>query len=455
MQVLINCGVLLIIIATIVCAVSFLQYFSLFIRRRWTVRIKLPDPVGFADPISIAENTPLTLRISCSDEVELIFFRCGHQGFEQTHKFTTSPGTQSSLMGRWTGFDWSPSITIPSCTLRPGLYYIKIRSRNINNPVWRAPLIVSAASRQPVIVVASTNSWNAYNHFGGLSNYTYGGIPYPLAVFDKVLRLTSFRWRIGDRHWFPIIPLPEKRPNLAVHEDLASITSSEPQSLSHLMRGEANLITLLERDGIDYSIVSDRDYVERVSLTGVKLVVFNTHPEYWSEETLGRLQETLNAAVNVAVFGGNTGYRQVQLLKDAIAVTCQATKQGPIARIVGLYYNALGYNSRAGFRTLRPLHWCFEGLELRMGDVWGEAAGASGYETDKICGGSTDIDVLAVGTNAEGPAYLVCRKHPSGAFLINAGSVAFTDGLLRDAHLSAIVANVIHRALGPTSNTPP
>ncbi len=433
----------------VVSAISLAQYLQYFIRRRWTKQIVLPDPVGFADPVSMREDAEIVLKVSSSETCVLTFYRCGAEGFQEVARHEVSPGLQSGRMGRWTGFDWPAALTLPPHALAPGLYYVEIRGRNAVSSAWRTPLIITPADPRAILVVSSTNTWNAYNHFGGLSNYRdIGGIPWPLKFFEKIARLTGFRSRIGDRHWFPIIPLPEKRPNLAIHDDLADLdTSEQPKPFSHLLRGESHLITLLEREGLPYSIVSDRDFIQNSSLTGVKLVVFNTHPEYWSEESLGRVLEAVDSGVNVAIFGGNTSYRQIQFLRDSIAVIAQIADRDSVARVVGLYYDSLGYLSRAGYRTLKPDHWCFHGLQLKLGEVWGEAVGASGYETDKICGISHDIEVLAIGTNPEGPAYMICRENPNGSFLFNAGSLAFTDGLLRDDQLATIVRNVLRQAL--------
>ena len=48
---------------------------------------------------------------------------------------------------------------------------------------------------------------------------------------------------------------------------------------------------------------------------------------------------------------------------------------------------------------------------------FGTRPGASGRETDKIRPGSTGFRTVAIGTNAEGPAFMVCRDLPGGRFV--------------------------------------
>ncbi len=73
--------------------------------------------------------------------------------------------------------------------------------------------------------------------------------------------------------------------------------------------------------------------------------------------------------------------------------------------------------------------------------------GASGYETDKITKESSDVEVLAIGKNREGPAYMVFRETAGGGWVFNSASVASAPWVNEDPVFAAIVRNLIDRAL--------
>jgi hypothetical protein len=75
----------------------------------------------------------------------------------------------------------------------------------------------------PVAVIASTNAWQAYNHFAGLSNYIDTATPQPLRLVMMAARRLNLRWPIGAKYVFPIVPLPVARPNPGLDIDLADI----------------------------------------------------------------------------------------------------------------------------------------------------------------------------------------------------------------------------------------
>jgi len=68
--------------------------------------------------------------------------------------------------------------------------------------------------------------------------------------------------------------------------------------------------------------------------------------------------------------------------------------------------------------------------------------------TDKLTGDSGAVTVLAVGTNAEGPAFMVFKPSAgSDGWILNFGSVACAAWLNRDAVLQGIVRNAIAEAV--------
>jgi hypothetical protein len=355
---------------------------------------------------------------------------------------------QSRTMDRWRGFDWKASVRLAPHTLGPGFYRIDIKHQDDSSRRWCMSLIVKDHTSQPVIVVASTNTWNAYNEFGGLSNYLDNATPQPLKIIRALLMYFHVRIRIGDKHWISAVPLPERRPNLCIHRDLAD----DSGSASNLARGEAALIRFLEREGIAYTVISDRDFAYDMTASRTRLLMFNTHSEYWSEEMMGRLDEFIHRDVAVIFLSGNNLYRKVQFTESGVSVIDSMMPEEQVVPLIGTYYDAAGYQTFDAYRVVDASHWCFKGLAVHEGSEFGQGTasrpGASGYETDKIRSGGNGFRVVAVGKNTEGPAFMACRDLSGGAFVFTVGSVSFSRCLDDDSIIQGLVLNLIRRGLG-------
>jgi hypothetical protein len=173
---------------------------------------------------------------------------------------------------------------------------------------------------------------------------------------------------------------------------------------------------------------------------------------------LGRLTAYLAGGGKAVFLSGNNIYRKVEFVAGAIVVRDFKADRVPVSRLLGASYNAWGYLQFAGYRVANAEHWAFEGIDVKVGDTFAERqfitstgaprmVGASGYETDKITGDSGDCDVLAIGKNREGPAYMVFRETGRGGWVFNTASVASAPWVNEDPVFAAIVRNLIHQAL--------
>jgi len=235
------------------------------------------------------------------------------------------------------------------------------------------------------------------------------------------------------------------------------------QRASHLARGEWPVIRFFEQHAINYGLFSDLDFVSDHRIGRARLVIFNTHSEYWSEEMEGRLRSLLDAGGKALFLSGNNLYRRVKVLEDALEVYNFRTDRDAVASMIGAGYDANGYMTYAGYRVVTANHWAYEGIEVSAGDLFAgqsktmninpldPASGASGYETDKVTSSSRDVTILAIGENPSGPAYLVCKALPSGGWVVNSGSVAVGAWLLKDKVLGGVVLNVIRKAVSDGS----
>jgi N,N-dimethylformamidase len=434
-------------LAGILAGVAALEWYQLYVRCRWRTKVQLPDPVAYTDAPDFRCDQEIALRIHSTKPVRVRFNRSSASEATVVHEMEAEASLQSHTMHRWRGFDWRTSLSLAPNTLSPGFYRVDIDHRDDVSRQWCMPLIVSDPSPQSVVVVASTNTWNAYNDFGGLSNYVDRATPQPLRAIRTFLKYFHVRIRLGDRHWFLAVPLPEKRPNAPANLDMRD-SSARP---SHLAREESALIRFLEREGTDYTVISDRSFAYEIDGSGPRLVIFNTHSEYWSDEMMGRLGEFIQRGTSVLFLSGNNMYRKVQFTQNGISVTDLMTPPEQVVSLIGTYYDAYGYLTYEGYRVMDARHWCFEGLPIHEGSEFGHATSkhpaASGYETDKIRPGADGFRVIAVGKNREGPAFMACRDLPGGGFVFTVGSVSFTPCLDDDPVIQQLVRNLIRRVL--------
>jgi N,N-dimethylformamidase len=434
------------LLGAVVVAVGAAQCIKLFVLRRWHARVRLPDPVSYTDVPSFSCDKDIVLRIHSSKPVRIRIHRCGASDFICVHDMEAPASLQTDKMHRWRGFDWKASAVLPGNMLIPGFYRIDIEHQDNPSRRWCMPLIVKGLAQQPVVVVASTNTWNAYNDFGGLSNYQDRVTPQPLKMIRALMKYFHVRIRIGDRHWIFAVPLPEQRPNVCLHHNLAG----DSKGASYFAREEAALIRLLERERIGYTVISDSDFAYNMSALRARLIIFNTHSEYWSEEMIGRLAEFIDRNVSILFLSGNNIYRKVQFTGTGVSVIDSMTPLEQVVPLIGTYYDASGYRSFDGYRVIDAGHWCFKGLAVQEGSEFGQGnasrPAASGYETDKIRFGGNGFRVVAVGKNREGPAYMVCRELGDGGFVFTVGSVSFTRCLDDDSFIQGLVLNLIRRA---------
>jgi len=443
----------LMLLVVSVLVLSIAQYLMLYVRRRWARSVRLPNPTGYLVQISVEQGIPLQLACHTTEPAIVHIERCGADGYIRLESHKVAPTRQSSRYDHWKGLDWTLTISIPTTNLEHGFYRLVLQWESDPVKCWSSWAVVRATKPQPIVVLASTNTWNAYNSFGGLSNYLDRATPWPLRGLLVILKLLNIQFRLGDRHWLPIVPLPTQRPNIALHEEYLATGRDVDR---HLAMAESALISFLEREKVAYDIITDHDFARAAGTADAKLLLLNTHAEYWSYEMLARLNEVQSQGVaSIAVLSGNNAYRRVQFLDSAITVVDQLVSDVSIAPQFGSFYDALGYHTNAGYRVVAPDHWVFHGLGAAyFGRDSTEHKGASGNETDKLSPCANNFRTIAIGENSEGPAYMVCSDKPDGRFFLNVSSVAFTWRLNDDPGTQSVVRNIVSRALAAADNRP-
>ena len=162
-----------------------------------------------------------------------------------------------------------------------GYYEIKLLLTSGPNSGTSAavPLIVRAPasdSATPILVQASTNTWEAYNNWGGKSLYGFNSTGGQAAV--KV----SFSRPYAS---------PQQPP----------------------LEWEYQLVRFLERNGYDASYTTDLDTDQHpAELQRHVLVIDNGHDEYWTKAMRDAFEQARDAGTDLAFFGANISYWQTR-----------------------------------------------------------------------------------------------------------------------------------------------
>src|SRR5690606_34069900 len=124
----------------------------------------------------------------------------------------------------WRGCGWPASLVVDAPALRSGLPLLTPEHEGGADPaLFPLPVVVTPAAPTPVPVVAPTTTWQAYNPFGGFSNYLDRATPPPWRYAKAALQVINAHVVVGDRHTVPAAPLPFARPDLGLDADLADL----------------------------------------------------------------------------------------------------------------------------------------------------------------------------------------------------------------------------------------
>src|SRR5262249_25780583 len=142
---------------------------------------------------------------------------------------------------------------------------------------------------------ASNITWNAYNAFGGRSNYiNTDKLPYVPTVNarQELQRYTDPDYINYTSEAYA--PLSFERPELInfVPANERVTNPIEGRTACHLAPAEWRLLGWLEREGFDYDFWGETQFhFGQLDLDDDRALILSTHPEYWSREMYFRLKD--------------------------------------------------------------------------------------------------------------------------------------------------------------------
>ena len=290
----------------------------------------------------------------------------------------------------------------------------------------------TAGSTNTILLPLATNTWHAYNDFGGRNLYnggTHASLRRPMA------RGYLYKPDGAGRRVTTTNP-PDRDMNTHVGYLRQNHLSGWAGSAGW-PDWEWPFVAWAERNGYGIDVVTNADLEEHPSIVDrYRLLLSVGHDEYWSGPMRDTVEGFIARGGNVAFFSGNTALWQVRLEDrvDGVATVMVGYKGRfkddpvydtdrigeltsiwsdhligrPENEMTGVSFNRGGYhrigkrvtNGAGGYTVYRPDHWIFSGTGIGYGDVLGARATAVGYECDGC--DYTVVDGLPHPTGSDG-----------------------------------------------------
>src|SRR5438445_2905561 len=374
--------------------------------------------LGYAWPKWCRAGESVDFRVHAVEPYKLGFWRYGHKKeFIRNIGWYDNHGPRAAMQtvpdGHFVerGVCWDNGFGVHRQALtapeRSGLYYFHARGES--GAFFSFPLVVAPVQpRGKIAVLASTNTWNAYNAFGGRSNYIMASRMIEQPVVNSKSDLP--RYKLSDYgEWksaaeFDPLSFDRPEPYNHVPEAVECYHPIEGRQACHLAPAEWRLLGWLERQGYAYDLYADFQlHSSLLKLDDYRILVLNTHPEYWSEEMYRAVKRwVFERGGRLLYLGGNGINCKVEFLEAGKAMRC--LNQWPAglesrfhhaveseANLLGVVFSDPGAMTVAPYQILEPGHWIFAGTGLAKGDLFGVKTlherygdGASGHETDKV-----------------------------------------------------------------------
>ena len=274
-------------------------------------------------------------------------------------------------------------------------------------------------TQAPILLALGTNTWHAYNDFGGRNLYTGAtqvSLQRPMSP-GYLYKPDGAGQRVTSLH-------PPDRQS-AGHVGYLRLNHLSPYGGSAgWPNWELPFVRWAEREGYDLDVVTNADLEEHSELLGpesaARLYLSIGHDEYWSAGMRDTVEAFTARGGNAAFLSGNTAFWQVRhedrpadgepaptmvgykgfFKSDPVFGTDRQAEltsmwsdhllDRPENHMTGVSFTRGGYHrigkrvtrGLGGYTLHRPHHWIFDGTGLDYGDVLGAGATIVGYECD-------------------------------------------------------------------------
>ena len=408
---------------------------------------------GYADALSYAAGD--TVQLCCSTTAPTFSVEVARVGGtrEIVWRDNDVAGEHHAVPERASeyGCAWPASVafTVPE-HWRSGYYEVVLRARDDATGRSEEALAFFVVrhsgrhhTRAPMLLVLATNTYNAYNDWGGPSLYT-GAVR---ASFQRPMAKGFLRKpepylrypNLDDVH----DPEHERFRSWADLHGLARWSGS-----SGWYQWERLFVQWAERAGYRVDMAVNADLEQRPEIVdGYPLVVSVGHDEYWSWAMRDTAEAYIAGGGNIAFLSGNSVCWQVRFEDDGRTMVsykadpesdpffgtdqqhlvstlwCSALVGRPENQLTGVSFSRGGYirmgeavpRASGGLTAWRPDHWAFAGCGLHYGDLFGTKDRIAVYEVDGCEFTLSDEDGLPVPTGRDGtpPDFTILATAPA------------------------------------------
>lgn len=470
------------------------------------IRLLEQELIGYQDKLWYSPGSLISAYIHSPFEFKAELFRYGYEVKKILDLGKHASACQKVPDGYFVsyGLNWERTIKyrLPENTI-PGLYGLRLTLMDGSNNSYNIVFIVSSLTspserRARLLVLASTNTWQTYNIWGGRSRYrnfeaetsstiykfihTLALKWTPESLKPRIKKLSKKRLPVSiadypDAWQFKTLSINRPHPNCDIIDDdvLKKFTD-------HLAAGEWRVLAWLEREKINYDIISGFEFhCHPDVLFNYDAVILSTHCEYWSREMFEGLKIFHQKGGAILNLSGNSIYREINFKKNG-SLQCTSLRFASTvddeSKILGVRFDMRGYGTSAPYKVIKADHWIFNGTNLKCNDIFAKSSlnkpssaggegydpsqpgisiavssshdGGSGWETDKLTDTAPhDAVIVAKGMNPQnGGADMIVRDPLNGSGLaFSASSITFGGTLLIDEVSSKIIYNVIQKAL--------
>lgn len=342
-------------------------------------KVKTPGTIhlqGYASKPSVKNGDWISFYVHSEKPFQMEIYRMGYyqgQGGRLMYTKTGLKEYKQKISMSPEGCDWHPNFRfhVPA-NWSSGFYVNKLIDEN--GRASYIPFVVAEKNpKADFVVLIATNSYQAYNNWGGKSLYAYNST-------------SAMQAKTVSYH----------RPY------------KESYGAGSFFQYEYNLIRWLEKEGYNLTYVTDMDVHEGIlEQSKAKALLIAGHAEYWSMEMRQSIEKVTATRMNLANFSANVGYWQVRIQQDPkqtdqsqiVSYKQFATNQDPYRlinpellttrfrdepvskpenQILGTMYTGIPEKTMPLVVT-NPSHLLYQGTGLKKGD---QIPGVIGGEVD-------------------------------------------------------------------------
>ncbi len=383
---------------------------------------------GYASATSINRGESIQLFVHTTDPAySLTIFRMGWYGgagarrIQDAHDLAgvRQPMPISDQVTGLIECDWTPTFEVTTQSDDPlewlsGIYLVKLTATPSGKQSYIIFVVREDSRPSDLLVQSSVTTYQAYNNWGGKSNY-----PSNSAGEAWAQKLSFNRPYARSQH-------PDAAGGVGAG-DFLTATSIHPTTPAISTAGwEYNMLRWLEREGYDVTYQTDIDTHANPSFwAGHKVWLSVGHDEYWSHDMRTHVEAALQGGIGLGFFSANTCYWQIRLEaspktgapnRTMVAYKERALAQDPFALdddphndhfvttqwrlppvdrpehfLLGVMFETVPVDGDVVITT--PDHPIFEGVAVPPDR---RLPGLLGYEIDRVFpGGPKELTVLA------------------------------------------------------------